>query len=146
VPHAALDAPEPDPTPTPASDLSSLRSSLSAADALRASGHPSDAADLLDRALSRFPDDPAAGLAAFTLGRLALDVLGDPSRASAAFARVIALGSPSSLLEDAHARRADALLRAGRLDDAEDAILSYEHAYPKGRRAAALRARLDAAR
>jgi tetratricopeptide (TPR) repeat protein len=120
-----------------------MREVLVEADRLRAAGKGAQAADLLDEAIARDPDDPGAGVAAFTLGRLALDTLGDPERAAVAFARVIELGSPAGLVEDAYARRADALLRAGRLDDAERAIDDYEAAYPKGRRAAALRARLD---
>jgi tetratricopeptide (TPR) repeat protein len=122
------------------------REVLVEADRLRAAGKAAEAADLLDEAIARDPDDPGAGVAAFTLGRLALDSLGQPVRAAAAFARVIELGSPAGLLEDAYARRADALLRAKRLDDAEGAIEDYEAAYPKGRKAAALRARLERAR
>ncbi len=115
---------------------------LEAADRLRAEGRTAEAADLLEDALRRDPDATAAGLAAFTLGRIVLDQLGQFDRAARAFALVIAAGSPSSLVEDAHARRADALLRAGRRADAEAAIDDYERAFPKGRRIARLRARL----
>jgi hypothetical protein len=59
-----------------------------------------------------------------------------------AFEDVIAHGSPQSLIEDAHARRVEAWLRAGLRDRAAAALADYERAYPQGRRLAALRARL----
>jgi transmembrane sensor len=111
------------------------------ADALRAAGKVGEAAALLDRALTVDSRNPGAGLAAFTLGRLALD-LDQPTRAARAFQRVIELGSPHGLLEDAYARRAEALIRAGDHAAAEAAVGDYERAYPDARRAAALRARL----
>jgi transmembrane sensor len=116
---------------------------LAKADQLRAAGDSAGAADLLDAALSDDDHSPAAGLAAFTLGRLALDKLGQPERAAKAFARVIALGSPHGLLEDAYARRAEALIRAGDRDAAEAALGEYERAFPEARRAPALRAQLQ---
>jgi transmembrane sensor len=119
-----------------------VESALAAADHLRSTGDAAGAADLIDSALRADPRSPAAGLAAFTLGRLALDRLGDPARAARAFERVIELGSPHGLLEDAYARRAEALIRAGDRPAAEAALAAYEHAYPAARRAPALRAKL----
>ncbi len=117
---------------------------LREADALRQAGDARAAAAVLERAIAAGGDDAAVGLAAFTLGRIALDALDQPERAARAFARVIELGTPAGLLEDAYARRADALLRAGRTADARAAIDAYARAYPQARRLAALRARLPA--
>jgi transmembrane sensor len=147
-----LPEPEPEPEPVkprpPPRTVSppppTLDDLLAEADRLRAAGRHTAAADLLEHAVDADPDHPAAGLASFTVGRLALDVLDQPDRAAAAFARVIDRGRPAALLEDAHARRAEALLEAGRRDDAAAAIDAYERAFPASPRAAALRARLDA--
>jgi tetratricopeptide (TPR) repeat protein len=122
----------------------SVDEALDEVDRLRAEGRVAEAADLLEDALARDPDATAAGLAAFTLGRIALDQLGQHDRAARAFAKVIAAGSPSSLLEDAHARRVDALIRAGRRADAEAALAEYERSFPEARRIARLRERLAA--
>ena len=116
---------------------------LKDADRLRAAGQAARAADRLDAAIAASPNDPGAGVAAFMLGRLALDTLHDPARAARAFAIVIDLGSPHSLVEDAHARRAEALIRSGDRRAAVAAIEGYERAYPGGRRAAALRSLLE---
>ena len=115
---------------------------LAEADRLRGAGRSAEAADVLERSIRADPEHLGAGLAAFTLGRLALDVLDQPDRAAAAFARVIEVDSPSGLVENAYVRRAEALIRAGRRADAAAAIDAYERAYPRGRRAASLRERL----
>ncbi len=81
------------------------------ADRLRALGRQAAAADVLERAVQADPHGPGAGLAAFTLGRLALEHLDQPARAARAFDLVLAEG-PASLVEDARARREDALRRA----------------------------------
>jgi transmembrane sensor len=116
---------------------------LAKADELRAAGDAAGAADMLEASLVDDDRGPAAGLAAFTLGRLALDKLGQPERAARAFARVIALGSPHGLLEDAYARRAEALIRSGDRGAAEAALADLERAFPEARRAPALRAQLQ---
>jgi transmembrane sensor len=117
---------------------------LREADRLRQEGRPQAAATVLERAVEADPGHVAAGLAAFTLGRISGDLLGEPERAARAFARVIELGKPSSLLEDAHARRAEALVRAGQRREAEAALEAYQRAFPHGPRARALRALLSA--
>ncbi len=81
------------------------------ADRLRALGRQAAAADVLERAVQADPHGPGAGLAAFTLGRIALEHLDQPARAARAFDLVLAEG-PASLVEDARARREDALRRA----------------------------------
>jgi transmembrane sensor len=142
------DTPAPLPaSPAPAAHASApvetLANVLADADRLRAAGQAAIAADRLEAAIAAAPSDPGAGVAAFMLGRLALDTLHDPARAARAFSLVIANGTPHSLVEDAHARRTEALIRAGDRRAAQAAIDAYERAYPGGRRAASLRALLD---
>jgi transmembrane sensor len=107
---------------------------LMLADVARQSGHPQQAAQLLEQAMREHPKDSRAGLAAFTLGRLELETLGKPARAAQAFARVIALGEPRSLQEDAHARLVQAHARAGAWEEAREAAARYEQLYPQGYR------------
>ncbi|HEV7556931.1 MAG TPA: FecR family protein, partial [Kofleriaceae bacterium] len=110
------------------------------ADQHRAAGDPTGAAEILERALATGGNDESTGLVAFTLGRLYLDDLGAPGKAASTFARVIALGAPRSLLEDAYARRIEALVRARQITVARDALADYDRLYPHGVRRAALHA------
>jgi transmembrane sensor len=110
---------------------------LLAADAARLSGHADRAVPLLRRVVDGFPSDSRAGLAAFTLGRVLLDDLGQPREAARAFATAYARGGP--LAEDALAREAEAYSRAGDRTLAKDAARRYMTAYPNGRRAASVR-------
>jgi hypothetical protein len=101
---------------------------------------------VLEDALAASPGGTGAtaGLAWFTLGRLAAEALDDPARAERAFAHVIRLGDPASLVEDAYAHRAEALLAAGRRAEAADAIAALAAAFPADPRLRSLRARLAA--
>lgn len=76
-------------------------------------GRPLDAARAFDRLRHTFPRDRRAALAAFELGRLRLDSLGDPRGAEEAFREAMALGPRSPFREDAEARRVEALSRMG---------------------------------
>jgi transmembrane sensor len=107
---------------------------LMLADVARQSGHPEQAAQMLEQAMRKHPRDSRAGLAAFTLGRLELETLGRPARAAEAFNRVISLGEPRSLQEDAHARLVQAHARAGAWEQAREAAARYEQLYPQGYR------------
>jgi len=111
---------------------------LADADQRRAAGDPAGAAALLEQALAKGRHDESTGLVAFTLGRLYLDELGAPDKAAAAFAKMIELGAPRALLEDAYARRIEALVRANRMPVARDALADYDRLYPHGVRRAAL--------
>lgn len=104
------------------------------ADVARFSGHPSEAAVPLRRLVEEHPNDPRAALAAYTLGRLELDVLGAPHAAAESFARSEALGLPEALREAAAASRVEALGRAGRRDDARVAAERYVIRHPEGAR------------
>lgn len=96
------------------------------------------AIDMLSRALATHTDDAAYGLAAFTLGRLALEA-GRYVTAAAAFERVIAAAAPFDLVGDAYARRAEALLR-GKLPGAAVAMQRLIEKYPQHPRRAMLEA------
>jgi transmembrane sensor len=121
--------------------VSPMVSAIDEADRVRRSD-PAAAAVLLEQALGNNADDSAAGLAAFTLGRLYLESLGQPARAAEVFRRIVERGTPRGLLEDAHARLVEALLHSGDRQRATEALQEYERKYPASRRAAALRARL----
>jgi len=116
---------------------------LELADVARLSGHPAEAVSPLERVLREHPHDDAAPLAAFALGRLQLDALGRPDRAAEALERALALGVPRTLEDDVRARLVEALARAGRHDAMRAAAEEYLRRFPEGRRAAAVRRRLE---
>lgn len=101
-------------------------------DVARLSGHPDDALAPLRRILRDHSKDPRAPLAAFTLGRVQLDSLGDARAAADAFDRALALGIGDGLREDAHLRRIEALGRAGDAAAASRAAREYVARYPNG--------------
>jgi len=109
---------------------------LLAADAARLSGHPAEAVPYLERLLRWHAQDPRAGLAAFTLGRVLLDELGRPTEAVSAFARARSFGGP--LAEDALAREVEAVSRVGDISRSRELALLYQRLYPNGRRAKAV--------
>jgi transmembrane sensor len=67
-------------------------------------GHIQQAADTYQALLNDFPRDGRAGLAAFELGRLRMDRLGDMRGAVQALERAVALAPGSEFREDAMAR------------------------------------------
>ncbi len=107
---------------------------LLAADTARLSGHAARAVGYLERFLERYPTDPRAALAAFTLGRVHLQELGEPSKAAAAFALVRRLAPAGELAEDALAREVESWSRAGRAREALSLAEEYVRKYPAGRR------------
>ena len=70
------------------------------------------AADAYQRLLDLYPLDPRAGLAAFELGRLRMDRLGDMPGAARALERAVALAPASGFREDAMARLVSASANA----------------------------------
>ncbi|MCU0695993.1 MAG: FecR domain-containing protein [Myxococcaceae bacterium] len=112
---------------------------LLAADVARLSGHPRAAVPWLRRVAMHFTRDARAALAAFTLGRVLLDDLGDPRGAARAFAQVRVLEPKGPLAADALAREAEALHRLGETAAARERALEYLERYPDGRKAAAVR-------
>ena len=112
---------------------------LLAADVARLSHHPADAVVHLRRVLTAHAGDPRAPLAAFTLGRVLLEELGQPGQAAEAFAKARALGGAGPLAEDALAREVEAWWRAGATDKAHERAEEYVKLYPKGLRIRSVR-------
>ena len=107
---------------------------LSLADVARLSGHPSESLTPLRQIVGGHPEDPRSAMAAFTLGRVLLDALGNPVQAAFAFERALALKLPASLAEDAQARLVEAHAKAGAIAQARAAAATYRTRYPAGRR------------
>jgi transmembrane sensor len=108
------------------------------ADRARKAGKPDVAVAHLRTLIDRFPDDPHAPVAAFTIGRLLLESLGQPRQAAASFerARVLANGAP--LAEDALAREVEAWASAGEPALAHRRAELYRQLYPNGARRGAV--------
>ncbi len=98
----------------------------------RDEGRLQDAAGAFDKLRHSFRRDPRAGLAAFELGRLRLDSLGDPRGAEEAFRDAVALAPRSPFREDADARRVQALGRLGDHAACVAASRAYLDRYPTG--------------
>ena len=113
------------------------------ADVARLSGHPADAVGPLQRILANFADDAQAPLAAFALGRLEMDSLGQAHAATSAFRKALALGIPSGLREDVRARLVEAYARSGDAGAARHAADDYIDEFPRGRHLQAIRGWLD---
>jgi transmembrane sensor len=106
---------------------------LTAADVARRSRQPQAAVAPLRRLMERYPKDPRAPAAAFTLGWVLLTDLGRPSEAAAAFATAERSAPRGGLAEDAAARVAEAWQKAGDSRRAAEAARHYERVYPSGR-------------
>jgi transmembrane sensor len=102
-----------------------------AADAARLSRHPREAVSYLEQALALHPGDRRVHLAAFTLGRLHLQ-LGQPRQAALDFARVEQLDRGRVLVEQALAREVEAWARAGDAARARDRAAVYLRRFPTG--------------
>lgn len=114
------------------------------AEKARWAGDPRLEADAFDALRHRFRDDPRAGLAAFQVGRLRLDSLGDPAGALEALNDAIALSPGAPFREDAEAklvRALDAMGDGARCRRAREAYLAR---YPEGAHAAAMMSRCRA--
>ena len=112
---------------------------LLAADAARLSRHPEQSLAHLQRFVRRFPKDPRASLAAFTLGLVLLEELGRPRDAATAFAQSRSIAPRGDLAEDALAREAEAFFRAGDAMMAKRAAENYLRSFPNGRRMPAVK-------
>jgi transmembrane sensor len=109
---------------------------LALADVARLSGHPQHALTPLRLIVGSHSQDPRAAMAAFTLGRVLLDGLGQPMQASFALERALALKLPAALDEDALARLVEAHAKAGAAAQARASAATYRTRYPAGRRLA----------
>lgn len=126
-----------------ASERASASQLLVLADIARASGEREKAAQALRRVLAAYDSAPEAPLAAWTLGNL-LEQAGDRSGAAEAYATYRRLSPTGDFAEDAAARQVDAALSQGNLELGTRAMEEYAQNFPKGRRLAELRKRLNA--
>jgi transmembrane sensor len=102
------------------------------ADIARMSGHPSEAIAPLRRLMNHYPKDPRASLAAFTLGRVLLEEVGDPHGAAQAFESARRLQPKGPLDESALSRAVEAWSRAGEPGKARSLANEYYRLYPNG--------------
>jgi transmembrane sensor len=82
---------------------------------------------------------PVAPLAAFTLGRVLLERMGQPSEAADSFALARTLAPYGSLAQDALAREVEALSKAGSAQQAYQRARQYVQSYPQGQRLRAVK-------
>jgi len=121
-------------------EATSVDELLALADAARLGGHPRQAVGPLERIVEGHSGDRRAAVAAFTLGRLRVDVLGDPGQGAEAFSKVLVLGAPAALRESAHARLVEARKASGDHYGARRAARNYLERYPTGRWSDSIRA------
>ncbi|MEB2313081.1 MAG: hypothetical protein OZ921_19325 [Sorangiineae bacterium] len=95
----------------------------------------------LRRVLARFPGDPNAPVAAYTLGNM-LDKAGDRAGAAQAFAAYRSLSPKGDFAEDALAREIEVAVEQGNLALAKELADQYARDFPRGRRRAEIRAEL----
>jgi transmembrane sensor len=114
---------------------------LLAADVMRLTGHSPRAVVLLKKVVKGFPGDSRRTAAAFTLGKVLLEELGNPRAAARAFG--IAARPASPLKEEAMAREAEAWYRAGDSSKAKAAAQKYLVQFSQGARADSVRAFYD---
>lgn len=98
----------------------------------RRSGDSRRAAQLLQELVSSYPGDPRAGLAAFELGRIRADVLGDNSGAARALEQALKLSPRAGYRQDALARLTQAYERSGRTAACKAVRQKYLAAYGEG--------------
>jgi transmembrane sensor len=136
-PAAILVAPATPVTPvtpvTPAQPTQPIQPSgdpMARADAARRDGHPREAAGILSAMVDA--RDARASLAAFTLGKLHAEDLGDARTGATWFERAFALGLPTGLDEQALSRAVELHARAGNKTQAARVAGQYEARFPRG--------------
>jgi TolA-binding protein len=136
--HRRAQRPEPaaEPEPTAPEDFE-------AAVALRRDGSPAEAARAFAAFLADHSDDARAPLAAFELGRLRMDALGDRSGAITALERAVRTTASAPFRQDALARLVRLYDDLGRTAQCTRARDQYLTAHPTGPHAADVRARCD---
>ncbi len=112
---------------------------MSLVDVARATGQRARALQALRQVVDRFPADPNAPLAAWTLGNM-LERGGDRAGAAKAYAAYRALSPTGDFAEDALARQVEAAVEQSNLELAKKLSEQYEKDFPNGRRLHELRA------
>jgi TolA-binding protein len=105
-------------------------------------GERARAVRALERVVESYSSDPIAPLAAYKLGNL-LDKMGNRSGAAEAFANYRRLSPTGDLAEDALARQVDVAIERGDFEAARRLADQYAKDFPKGRRLAEFRERLQ---
>jgi transmembrane sensor len=113
-------------------DAEDARALFSAAQAARRGGRPDHAAALFAELVAQHPDDPRAGLAAFELGRIRLDVMHDTRGSIEALERALALSPRGGFREDALARLVVLYDRTGAHARCREARSRYLADHPDG--------------
>lgn len=111
---------------------------LELADVARLTGRPKKAVAAFRALVVRYPDDARAGLAAYEMGRLDLDALGDPKAAVEALDLALKKAPTGPFAEDALARKVQALDELGDLTACQKTRDTYRRTWPKGIHSAAL--------
>jgi TolA-binding protein len=130
-------APRPGPSAV-SIETASARQLLEIANAARRSGDVREAASAYESLVRRHPSDSRAGLAAFELGRLRMDRLGDMKGAIQALNRAIQLAPGSGFREDALARLTQAYASVGADDRCRQTRDLYLKSFPNGVHAASV--------
>jgi transmembrane sensor len=118
--------------------LKSAKELMLAADVARLSGHPEEAAGYLNAVLRRYPNEFSAQMAAFSLGRIYLE-LQRPDEAARRFGDARRLAGSGALAQDALARQVEALSRAGKKAQARARAEEYVRLFPDGARVSMVR-------
>jgi hypothetical protein len=111
---------------------SSAKELFESAERLRMNGRLRDAAAQLDSLRRQFPGDSRAPLAAFELGRIRMDGLGDYAGAATAFESSLKLNPSASFREDVEARLVTLYDRMGQASACEASKRAYLARYPRG--------------
>ena len=106
---------------------------LAASDDARRAGQPRAAVTSLRRLIERYPGDPRAPSAAFTLGWVLLTDLDRPREAAQAFAEAERIAPRGALAEDAAARVVESWQKANEPRRAAEAARRYLRVYGAGR-------------
>lgn len=114
------------------------RELLDLGNAARRAGDIAGAARAYEELLTLHPADGRAGLAAFELGRLKMDRLGDVRGAIQALQKAVMMAPGAAFREDAMARLVEAYARAGAGDRCRSAQSAYLSSYPNGVHATAV--------
>jgi TolA-binding protein len=120
------------PEAKPEAKPAGARELLEEANEYRREGRLAEAARSYESLLARHPNDGRAGLAAFELGRLRMDRLGDLPGAIQALERAMTLAPGSGFREDAMARLVTAYGRSGNNARCTRARDAYLKRYPEG--------------
>jgi tetratricopeptide (TPR) repeat protein len=137
-PPSSTDAPRPSASQAREPAVAGARELFDLGNAARRAGDATGAVRAYEQLLEHHPRDARAGLAAFELGRLRMDRLGDVHGAIQALQRAVALAPGAGFREDAMARLVDAYSAAGATERCRSARSAYLESYPTGVRAAAV--------